>query len=774
MYEEAMTELTPSPRQGSHETSDSGVQNRILSFRNQSGRGGLPDMDGIVSEGGPSNGVSIPLLALIDVFRKRLWIVILLTLGVGAGVYQWSKASPKKYRASVTLEVVVRSPRVFTNIRDVVSFHYQVRRFYATQKVILESNEIAQKALNAVSWVLRSPGFYGLDKVKDKAKQRQLMEKLKPRAYLLLKARMSVAAIRRSSLFRITVTDTDPNRASQLAQAIADSYREYNLQFRLRATNNAYTKIKAQRDRFQKRYKDVDRKLVSFRQKNNLLTTSLNDRRNLAFKSLEEVNNRTTQVMLKRIELDSLLKAFQEKNGQLSNSFPPLLKHDIYWKLKENQSALVLRRENLLSRYKSKHPSVRQINRQLRRLNRILEGQKQLIFKSFLSRLRSAQKEERSLRRKVYIARKKLQKLERLNLYFARMNEQKKELEKSLAFLNRRFFEIQLLKDATATNVRIVERPRVPKRPFSPRVIRTTALGGFLGFLGFFGLFFLLELTDRSIRSMEDVELKTGLVPLGEVPLFRDKKKSPRELLYNPDRPLSQIEEAIRTIRTNVLFMTSDLPMRKILFTSPSPREGKTFIAVNMAIGIAHTGKKTILIDTDMRRPRVHKALELDYDRSKGVSSVLVGQHTLDEAMIDSGFPNLTFLPCGPIPPSPTELLQTENFYKMLAELEERFEVILFDSPPINHVADAAVLSGSVDGIILISSCGSTSWPALQGAARRIESLDGRILGCVLNKFSHKHRRGYYYGTYGGYYSPYRYTHYGLSGKEAEAESPDS
>jgi capsular exopolysaccharide synthesis family protein len=745
-----------------------GLQTRLQALRRRHTKSSPQDVgEALAQEPRAQQEPSIPLLALLDILRKRWWLIAILGIAVGAGVFQWSKTLPKRYRATTTVEVVIRSPRVFSNIRDVISFNYQIRRFYATQKVILESNEIAQKALKAASWVLNSPGFYGLDRLTDKAEQRKRMAKMRPMAYLILKGRTTIVGIRRSSLFRISVTDSDPKRAAALTRAIADSYSEYNRQFRMRATDNAYSKIKAQRERFQNRYKTLDKNLVSFRQKNNLLTTSLTDRRNLAFKNLEEFNNRLNAVILRRVELDSLLRPFMRKK-QIDESFPPLLKHKIYWRLKGTESEYALEKEKLLNRYKGKHPKIRRIQRQHRRLLSLLRKQRKIVFDNYSQQLASIRREERSLRRRVYNARQKLQRLERLNLYFARLNEEKKELKKSLSFLNRRFFEVQLLKDSTATNVRVVERARPPKAPFSPRVMRNTALAVFLSSIFFFGLFFLFEMMDNSIRSMEDVELRTGLVPLGEVPLFASKKKE-GDLLYNPDRPLTQIEEAIRSVRTNVLFMTSDLPMRKLLFTSPSPREGKTYIAVNMAVGIAHTGKRTLIVDTDMRRPRVHKALSLDFDRSKGASSVMIGQHTVEEAMVETKFPNLWVLPCGPIPPSPTELIQTEGFFAMLERFEELFDVVIFDSPPVNHVADAAVLSNYVDGVLLISSCGSTKWGALQSAARKIESVGGRLLGCVLNKFSHKNRRSYSYSSYGGYYTPYRYQHYGY----AEGEDND-
>lgn len=717
--------------------------------------------------------LSTTLLTYWDVIQQRWWVVLILAIGLGALIYQWRKSQPKQYVAHTIVEVVAQSPRVFTNIRDVVSYHFELQRFYATQQVVLTSNTMAQKALLSVPWVLQTPGFFGLERVSDPVKRRRMMEKMRPTAYEILKTKTKIQPIRKSSLFRIVVQDSDPHRASELSLAIAEAYQEYNRLFRLRTTINAYNKIKSQRDRFEERYKELQANLIKFRQDNDLLTTSLTDRRSLAFKRLEAVYQQMMQVMLRRISLESQIRPFISKEGKLlvdkvAQSFPPLLKNELYWKLRAKYGELQLEKESLLNHYKINHPNVQRVILQMKRLHEILDNQITLVVATFQEELRATRREELSLRSRVVTARLQLKSLEKLNLIFEGMLERDKELKRSLDFLNKQFFEVQLLKDATATNVRIVERAIPPKIPFSPRPIRDTVLGSMIGFVVFLGLFVLLEFMDRTVRSMEDVERKAGLTPLGEFPMLtRKKKQDDLELLYNPERPLSIVEESVRAIRTNVMFMASQQTgLRKVLVTSPLPREGKTFMAINLAIGIAHAGRKTILVDTDMRRPRVHKVLRPNFDRSKGVSSVIIGQNTLDEAMVKTKYPNLWVLPCGPIPPSPTELLQTEGFFRMMDELLERFDTVLFDSPPIAQVADGAVLASYMDGVILVSSCGSTNYSSLRGAGRKIESVGGRVLGCILNKFSPKGRRGYY--GYGGYYSPYRYKHYGYADPEEE------
>ncbi|MCB9638994.1 MAG: polysaccharide biosynthesis tyrosine autokinase [Myxococcales bacterium] len=705
------------------------------------------------------------LWMLLATLRRRFLLVTFFSLLCGVGSYYWTKAKPKQYRTSTTVEVIAFSPKVFTNIREVVNYNYQMRLFYTTQVEILRSLPIYKKAINLHPAFLEDPGFFGLDNVRDPEKRKRMMSKLRPRAALILKGKTSVQAIRRSSLMRITVSDTDPNRARDLANAVVKAYQEHDRLFRLRATLNAYSEIKLRLEEYQARNKKLQQQIMNFRNQHNILTTSLNDRRGLAFKQLEELNLRGIQVMFKRISHESMLGPYL-KPAPIKDPnqiyFLPLLEDKLVQQLKEDYNKVMLLKTEAVTRYRARHPEMQKINRRVTYLHDTLLRQIEQVLETYRGQYKALRREESILRKKTYNAKRQLQELDRLNLSLDDLRQQQTALNESLRVLNKRYFELQLLKDSTTTNVRMIEPPLTPMRPFAPRVFRATVTTTVLGFLALFGLFLLLELLDRSVRSLADIEEKVGITPIGEVPLLQNKKtKAKKEPLYNPDQPISAIEEAIRSVRTNIFFMASDQRKLRMLFTSPSPREGKTFIATNVAIGIAHAGKRTILIDTDMRRPRVHKILQLDYDRSKGASSVIIGQHSLEEAMIRSDYPNLWILPCGPIPPSPTELLQTDGFHKLFRELEEKFDAIIFDTPPILNVTDAAVLSAYVDGCVLISSSGSTTWNALRAARYKLESVGGRIFGCILNKLSERDRTYAYQRGY--HYSAYRYHYYGES-----------
>jgi capsular exopolysaccharide synthesis family protein len=220
--------------------------------------------------------------------------------------------------------------------------------------------------------------------------------------------------------------------------------------------------------------------------------------------------------------------------------------------------------------------------------------------------------------------------------------------------------------------------------------------------------------------------------------------------------------------------MSPDKPARTLLITSAGPQEGKTTVAVNMAVTMAQSGISVLLVDTDMRRPRLHKALGVP-GTSDGLSRAIVGESDVFAAVRETGVPNLSLLPCGPTPPNPAELLHAERFKRIIRELSERYDLVIFDSPPVGAVTDPAILARMTDGTILVAKAERTSRDALARAKRAIAS-DGRvnILGCIINDLNllKQSRYGSYYYYY-HYYSKYG-TYYGADEAAARRGAPSS
>ena len=272
-----------------------------------------------------------------------------------------------------------------------------------------------------------------------------------------------------------------------------------------------------------------------------------------------------------------------------------------------------------------------------------------------------------------------------------------------------------------------------------------------LGLLGGLGLVFFFEYIDNTIKNQEDVESVVRLPFLGVIPSFKgDENEVASSDLFVHEFPKSSVTESCRVIRTNITYSSPDRRIKRLLITSASPQEGKSTAAVNLGIIFAQGDKKVLIVDTDMRRPRIHKAFGISSGRP-GLTNLIMGESTMDEVIADTGIPGVSVIPCGPIPPQPAELLGARHMEELAAELDARFDWVIFDSPPVVAVTDAVVLSRMVDGVILVVKAGKTTRDLVLKAKRQLTDVGAPILGTVLNDFDMKaggYRYYYYYHSY--------------------------
>jgi capsular exopolysaccharide synthesis family protein len=303
------------------------------------------------------------------------------------------------------------------------------------------------------------------------------------------------------------------------------------------------------------------------------------------------------------------------------------------------------------------------------------------------------------------------------------------------------------------SNARILDAARPDPAPIRPRVRNNLVLGLLLGLLGGLGLAFALEQLDTTVKSQGDVEEKIGVPFLGILPRVTVERDAPAgDLdLFVYRHPKSTAAEACRAVRTNLLFMSPDRPLRTMLVTSSGPREGKSATVIATGIAMAQSGGRVVLVDTDMRRPRLHRALGVPNDR--GVSSVLVGDASLDDVVKSTEVPGLFLIPSGPIPPNPAELFHTQAFRDFIASVATHFERVIFDSPPVNAVADSVVLATQVDGTLLVLRADTTNKALARRAIRVLTDVKAKVFGAVLNDV--ELRSGKYGELYAAYASEY-------------------
>jgi capsular exopolysaccharide synthesis family protein len=292
--------------------------------------------------------------------------------------------------------------------------------------------------------------------------------------------------------------------------------------------------------------------------------------------------------------------------------------------------------------------------------------------------------------------------------------------------------------------VRVVDPAEVPRSPISPNVQRDVmvSFGGALALA--VGLAFFFERIDNRIRTPQELKAHLGIPFLGMVPAVpTDKNGSNNPLLTNGVSP--NFIEAFKTVRTNVLFSTAEEGLRSLVVTSAGPGEGKSIVAANLALALAQAGQRVLLIDGDMRRPRVHEIYQCPQE--PGLSNVLTGNAKLSEAIRRSTVPGLWLLSAGHIPPNPAELLGSRRYLDLIASLDEHFDWAILDTPPVLAVADSSIAANDASGVVFVVGSDKTSRHAARAAIEQLTAANAHIVGSVLNKVD-LIRHPYYYASY--------------------------
>jgi capsular exopolysaccharide synthesis family protein len=372
---------------------------------------------------------------------------------------------------------------------------------------------------------------------------------------------------------------------------------------------------------------------------------------------------------------------------------------------------------------------------------------------------------ERSLKVLMEQQKKEAIEISKIEVEYKPLKRSAEQEEKMYSVIASRQKEIDITGPMKTNNVRVLERAIVPGAPVRPKPVQSLMLGLLLGLGTGIGLAFAIEALDNTLKTQTDVEQLLGTPVLGLVPLIgavpggdagevSDHLRE-RDLGVFLD-PKSVAAECCRSIRTNILFMSPDRPLKTIVVTSPSPQEGKTTTAINLSVTMAEAGGRVLIVDTDMRRPRLHRSFGVP--NQTGISTVIVGKATLEEAIKRTDVPNLDVLPCGPVPPNPSELLHTDRFAAVLADCGKLYDRIILDSPPTSAVTDPAVLGNLADGVVLVIKAGETTRDSATHARRQLVSAKVRLVGVVVNAIDFSNP-AYGYDYYYRNYYRYGYTY---------------
>ncbi|HEY3414957.1 MAG TPA: polysaccharide biosynthesis tyrosine autokinase [Armatimonadota bacterium] len=346
-----------------------------------------------------------------------------------------------------------------------------------------------------------------------------------------------------------------------------------------------------------------------------------------------------------------------------------------------------------------------------------------------------------------------LQRLPEEQFRMAQLERNVQVAEKTYLALQDRYQSLRIAEESTLANAQIIEPARLPKGPISPKRKLNFILSVLVGLMLGVGIAALQEALDDTLRTSEDVERELALPMLGIV--TRIAEPGDRSLVHAGT--LSGVAEAFRMVRSNIKFMAVDKSLRTIMVTSAGKGEGKSTTAANLAIALAQDGRNVVLVDGDLRRPSVHK--QFGVPNATGLTNAIVGGLPTGEVSLDVGLENLRIVTAGPIPPNPAELLDSERFAKIVEELRAAYDIVVFDAPPVLGVADASVLGGRCDGVVLVVAAGEVEKKAARRTVQMLQQARAHILGVVLNKIDQRHGEYYYDYYYYQYHSDDGSTH---------------
>ena len=550
-----------------------------------------------------------------------------------------------------------------------------------------------------------------------------------------------------------------PVLAAKVANGVAEAYISFGLDERVGTSENAGDFLVQQIASLRKEVADLERQTQEYGESKEIIPTS--GQGNTTLSALEDLQKAYTAAQADRAEKEASFTAIRNAPD---TAVPQVTVSPLIQDLTSQAAALEREQADLSQRFKPDWPALVRVSSKLEQARSRLKSETAQIainaHQAAETAWRSAMERERNLA-VLYDEQKKLAlKLSTDSIEYTDLRSAVAKKRETLDQLLKRQSEIALsahMRDTRQSNTRIIDRARAPESVYRPNTKLNLLLGLVVGFGLGIGLAFLIEHLDSSIKSADEITRLSSYTVIGMIPELRPG--GPRPLrkdaaqpssegepdLITHHAPRSPLAEAYKELRTATLLASPDEPPRSILVTSCLPQEGKSQTSLNLAIALAQTGRRVLLVDTDLRRPRLHQALGADNET--GVSNYLSGNASIEELIRETPVPNLFSLTSGPIPPNPSELLGSRKFLALAREFADagRFDHLIFDSPPLLSVADPVIIASVLDGTILVVQSGRTPREALVRGAAKLRQGKVKVLGAVLNSVVDGHHAYYYY-----------------------------
>lgn len=721
---------------------------------------------------GADHDGGIDPLMLLRLVRKHWAVAVGVAVVVTLAVAFYTLGQKRIYEATASIQFDPNPPRPLgAKVETIVELGsgavWDTREYYETQYQIITSMKVALA-------VVAELGLH-----RDAAFLQNLPADVPPQggpvaqgvtqeiAAEVLKGRLRVDPVKGSRLALVRYQDADPERTARVLKSVVKTYVDQNVDDAEASTSSASDWLHVQLEGVRKALEDSENGLHEFKESKNILSVAFDDQSNMLREQMVQLNSTLTSVRARREEIAARRAELAKVPANDPSALPAteLLQSALLQDLRRAYLDAQRDRNSLAGAGKgANHPDALAAQARVDITKTALLEEIRNIQGALDRDLAVVKRQEGGLSGLFDAAQKKALELNKLEIEFNRLRRTKDNNEKLYSLLLERTKETDLTGKLRVNNIRIVDAPRTPRGAIKPNVPTNIAAGLAFGILLGVAAAMGLAAADRTIKVPDDVERGLGATFLGLIPEIEESgsaRKGRRrhfqttgspELIVH-DAPMSGIAEASRSIRTNLMFMAPDKPYRTLLVTSAGPAEGKTTMACCLAIAMAQAGKRVLLVDCDLRRPRLHRIFKTSND--EGLTSALLdGQPS--QKVHQSVVPNLSVLVAGPIPPNPAELLQSEKFRALLERLQGEYDQVILDSSPIVAVTDATILSTLVDATVVVVRAFRTRRDLAQHALRSLADVSATVAGVVLNAVNlHRHEYKYSYQYYrrDGYYA---------------------
>lgn len=750
---------------------------------------------------GVAGGQPTNIRDYLFVILKRKWLILSLVLVVTSLVTIQMFRSPSIYRGETTIKIEPK-PRSVLQTKEIVINSTNDPNLIGTQLKLLQNPQLARQVVLTLD-LQNNPSFLGgqtqggffasLRNVFNRDRKQPVASPAVPTgATIVTESALSeqtlsaeqltrlepyedaitnseeVAPVEKTNLITIKFEHTDPLIAQKVPNTIAEVFIINNTDRQTGTSTKAADVLAREIANLQLTVKQAQERQFNYAKNHNLpITTEAGS--NVEAQRLKELSS---QLITAQNELKNSQAVWDSaKNASDPYSVPDVQTSDYVNKLRETIGELREKKNALEIEYTSEWPEVKKIEAQLKPREEELKRATAEIINGLKQRYESSRAREQALTRSYMEQRGTTTQQTHDQI---EMLEITQGLETNKQYLNallqrQRELQATLGNGEKTSEISVSQYSRLPRQAVGPARLRNIMIALVLSLVAGIGLAFLLDFLDDTVNSMEDVDRYIHLPALALIPASKGDKV---RLIGMPSGPApagasnalalvddarSPVAEAYRHLRTSLLLSSAGQPPKTILVTSSQPSEGKTTTAINTAFMLAQTGAEVLIIDCDLRRPRLHAHFEVS--NAVGLTNWLSGEKNVD-ALIQTfdKRANLKLLTSGPVPPNPAELLGSDEMRKLLALLSERFAHIIIDSPPAISFTDASILSTMVDGVVLIVHGGKSSRAVVRRARQQLLDVGANIFGVVLNNVKLESQQDYYYAGYYGYYSSYYYS----------------